>query len=346
MSAPMISRIRPLSLLNFARLALPAALTATFLALMLAPPAGADPWLLAPGEHYSSLGASMFVADSYHDLLGNRNALAGGGLHAEHSLYSYNEFGWKKRATFVLGFPFASVTRRFGGTIGTLPTQTGFGDLLLGLRFGIFRGLVPTSLELDWNPPMGYSRDSVASIGDGNSNVVGRLQIGTPIGHVGFLELEGGYRYFLDKNVRLGPLTPQGMYPVIEVMTPSNQMIGGATLGFWIGHSLLFSGRYVGSFSAATQVGSPLIYTVDTATKFPELRGDAVKGTTNDQVSQQMAGPQITYRLDDRMDLIAGSMHTLSAKNALHVDRFYVAVAVKQTKLNRLQGLLGGTGKP
>jgi hypothetical protein len=52
------------------------------------------------------------------------------------------------------------------------------------------------------------------------------------------------------------------------------------------------------------------------------------------------------WRVDDRLDLTAGSWSTAMARNNLHYDQFYVALAFKQTKLNRLQGFLGGTKAP
>jgi len=57
-------------------------------------------------------------------------------------------------------------------------------------------------------------------------------------------------------------------------------------------------------------------------------------------------GPYLLLRVDDRLDLTAGSWSTAMAKNALHYDQIYVALTFKQTKLNRLQGFLGGTQAP
>ena len=54
----------------------------------------------------------------------------------------------------------------------------------------------------------------------------------------------------------------------------------------------------------------------------------------------------LVWRVDDRLDLPAGSWSTAMAKNTLHYDQVYVAVTFKQTRLNRLQGFLGGTKAP
>ena len=55
-----------------------------------------------------------------------------------------------------------------------------------------------------------------------------------------------------------------------------------------------------------------------------------------------LAGPVLLYRVDDRLDLMAGSWSTAAARYAPHYDQVYVALAFKQTKLNRAQGFLGG----
>jgi hypothetical protein len=300
---------------------------AALAAALFAVPAAADPWLLVPGDHAMTLGGSWFTADSYHDLDGTRHPLAGGGIHEEKALYSYNEFGWTKGKTLILGFPFQSDTRRGGAaSAGNGATETGFGDLLLGVRFALRQGPTALSLEGDWTPPMGYDRYLIPRLGYGAQALGGRLQLGAPLGGRGFLELEGGYRDYIEKK------------------SPTNQALLGATLGLWFGHSLLLAGNYQGAFS---------IGTVDTTgpnpsakASFNPLLGDAVAGTSDARVSIQMAGPMLLYRVDEHLDLIVGSMHTASAKKALHVDRVYVAMTFKQTRLNRLQGILGGAKSP
>ncbi|HTM57437.1 MAG TPA: transporter [Candidatus Udaeobacter sp.] len=302
---------------------------ATLLLLLRAAPAACDPWLLAPGDHYSSIGGSYFSADSYHEFDGGRHSLWNGGLHEEKSLYSYNEFGWTKGRTFVIGFPFQGVTRRAGSPAADGGrTETGFGDLTVGIRFKIHDGPTALSLEGDWNPPLGYNRNLSPRIGDGLQSASGRLELGAPVASIGFLELEGGYRTYLDK------------------VKPTDQMLAGATLGFWFRRSLLIAGRYEGRFGkeSSDTTYRALVETTPQGTTWPS--SDAVPGTTNDRVTTHLAGPMLLYRIDDHLDLIAGSMHTASAKNALHVDRFYVAVAVKQTKLGHLRGLAGGTSSP
>jgi hypothetical protein len=284
--------------------------------------------MLAPGDHYSLVSGSYFSADSYHDQNGGRYSLLNGGLHDEKSLYAYNEFGWTKGRTFILGFPYQGVTRRAGSPAADGGrTETGFGDLDVGLRLKVLNGPTALSVQIDWNPPMGYNRNLEPRLGEGASSLSARLGLGAAIGTLGYATLEGGERVYLDR------------------LAPTNQTIAGATLGFWIRHSLLVAGRYEGQIGGPSpdSIGSENGHPVVNRRLYRVLPGDAVPGTTTDRVTTHLAGPMLVYRIDDHLDVIAGSMHTASAKNALHVDRFYVAVAVKQTKLGRLRGLAGGT---
>jgi len=287
-----------------------------FAAVLLAPAlALADPWLPEPGDRYYEMRASVFSADSYYDLTGARNPLFSGGLHEERGFVSYNEFGWKKNASVFLEIPALSVTRRIGAPGGFNSTETGFGDM----RFGIRRRLASNAaLEVQWLAPMGYDRALNPHLGEGRQSFVGSLELGAALGARGFVELSGGYRYYKDKDA------------------PTDQTLAGATLGFWLGQKLLVAGRYRGSFGAKPGKDD----------RYVSIAGDGIPGTTNAQITTHLSGPMLVYRVDDHLDLIGGSLHTASAKNALHVDQFYVGVAVKQTRLNRLQGFLGGTRRP
>jgi hypothetical protein len=104
--------------------------------------------------------------------------------------------------------------------------------------------------------------------------------------------------------------------------SPLDELLISGDLGVWIGPSFLAAGHYAYTKS------------VGTAT-VPEQ-----------EIETHLAGPQLTYRVDDRLDVFAGSTHTASARNALHADRYYVGVALKRTALGPLQGFLGGKRRP
>jgi hypothetical protein len=291
-----------------------------------------SPWVLSPGEYYSAIEAGYFSTGSFYGATGGRAPLAFGGLEQSRSLRSYNEFGWKKNTSFILGIPFTSVTRRSaGGEVNR--TDTGISDLQLGLRIRMNAKPNAAALELTWYPPAGYNRKYLLSsdtlafadrtecagltgadsincvrqlapprLGAGEQELAAQINWGMPIkAWNAFLQVSNGYRY-------RGQLAGQALF--------------NADLGFWIGHSLLVAGRYRG----AIDVG----------------RGP----TPADDVEEHLAGPVVLYRLDAGMDVFYSSMHTAIARNAFHADRFYVGVAFKKTGLDRLQGYLGSTKLP
>lgn len=100
----------------------------------------------------------------------------------------------------------------------------------------------------------------------------------------------------------------------------ADQLVASARVGVWLGSSVLLVGHYAGDLS----------------------HSEAGK----DRVDQQLVGPELRVRVDERMDMIVGSNHTASGKNIRHVDEYYVGVAYRQTKLDRLQGLIGGKLRP
>ena len=104
-------------------------------------------------------------------------------------------------------------------------------------------------------------------------------------------------------------------------------VIARGTVGLWLGPSLLVSGHYAGSIA---QVG---------------VQEPSAPDSTFD-VQAHSVGPEVRYRLDDHLDLFVGSWHTLAGKNVVHQDRYYVGVAMKQTRFNRLQGFLGTRRRP
>ena len=301
-------------------------------ALCLATPARSGPWLPAPGDFYSGFQVGLYSSDSFHGAGGDRAPLAFGGVQEQRSLLCYNEIGWKKGASVVLGIPVVSITRLSAGR-EVNRTDTGVSDVELGLRLKMADGPTAAALEFSWFAPAGYNRKYLLSsgalgyadasecagltgadsincarqlapprLGAGEQEFAAVLHWGMPIKRWnGFAQLSNGYRH-------RGELAGQALLT--------------ADLGFWLGSSLLVAGRYRG----AIDVG----------------RGP----TLADDVEEHLAGPVFLYRLDDGLDVFASSLHTAIARNAIHADRYYVGFAFKKTGLDRLHGYLGGTRLP
>ena len=146
------------------------------------------------------------------------------------------------------------------------------------------------------------------SLGNGVQQLSGRLSFGSglPAGR-GFLQLAGGYRSYAED------FRDRGVFPVL-----GDAMEGQADLGVWLGSSIMLSGHYETSYGL----------------------GDDPRPSTH------VVGPELRYRVDDRIDVFAGSRHTAAGKNAFHQDGVYVGLAARHSSLNRTQGFLGGTRRP
>jgi len=293
--------------------------------------ASAGAWNLSPGDWYSEFRAGVFTADSWHNGEGTRSSLYDGGLLQQRSLTSYNELGWKKHTSFILSIPAQSLTRRDG--IGLLDrTETGLGDAIVGFRYRLASGSSALALELDWKAPLGYNRNLLATHQDS-------IRCGDASGNGDSLRQDclrqtvaprlGEGQQDVSLLVRAGYGLP-GFHGYVDLSggyryrfdAPADQIVGGAEVGFWLTRALLIGGRY---------------------------QGEVAVGTGNlpiDEVDRHLAGPLLVYRVDDNLDVQVSSMHTASAKNAYHTDEIFVGVAFKQTRLNRFQGLLGGTRAP
>jgi protein XagA len=301
------------------------------LVLVSVAPVSAGPWGLAPGQWYSEFRGSLFTADSWHNDAGDRLGLYGGGTVEQRTLVSYNELGWKKKTSFILGVPVKSISRR--ESPGSFQrTETGLGDALIGFRYQIKNGPTAVSIQADWKAPLGYNRHVLAThqdsiragdaSGNGDSLNVdflrqtvpqrlgeGQQDLGIGIG-VGkslpgihaYAQAFGGYRYRFDD--------------------PADQFVTNAEVGFWLTRAFLLGGRYEGEI--ATGKGN----------------------VKSDEVTRHRVGPKLLYRIDDSVDLFVESMHTARANNAFHTDEIFVGAAFKRSTLDRLQGALGTLASP
>jgi len=101
-----------------------------------------------------------------------------------------------------------------------------------------------------------------------------------------------------------------------------SQISATATVSQWFGSSLLVSGHFFGLQTLAATKDTPEDF------RFNEV------------------GPEVRYRVDDRLDVFAGSNHLASGRNFTHPDQYYVGMSFRQSKRNRLQGLLGTKTRP
>lgn len=291
-----------------------AALAAAALAMGGATVAAAGPWALAPGEYYTELRGSFFSTGSFYDNDGNRMPVDG--LYEQRALTSLTELGWKKRWSVQMSLPVVSNTVRSGG--GAI-TSSGLSDLSLGLRWSLVNGPNAAAVQLRWSGPAGYNPNLAPGLGSGMQHLSAGLEAGMPLGDMGFVQAGAGYDWeFLAVGAREQSLEPLGL-PLTPKADWADHAYANFAVAFWMGR-LQAAGLYAGDFVVET--------------------GRTYETTTH------LAGPRLTYRVDERLDAFFGSWHSPGGKNVLHLDQYYAGVAWKMTKLNRLQGFLGGDKRP
>ena len=185
-------------------------------------------------------------------------------------------------------------------------SRAGLSDLLVGFKYALATGSTALSLEADWKAPLGYNKRLVPALGNGQQEAIGLVHLGHTFEGLGAFVQLAG-----------GYLTQLERYD--DPGHPKDNILLGADLGWWVSRSVLLSGTYRG-------------------------RMESNQATT--PATAHLVGPQVRYRVDEYLDVFAGSLHTASGKNVLHVDQFYAGVATKKTGLGRLQGFLGGTKGP
>ncbi|MCE9627565.1 MAG: hypothetical protein K8R56_06595 [Candidatus Eisenbacteria bacterium] len=311
--------------------------------LSLAASAWASPYALKPGEFYSELSGNLFSTDTYFDNANEKRVPLGGTLE-QRALRFHNELGWKKRASVYLDVPI--VSRTFVPATGGSATSTGLGDIGLGVRYGMHMGKTPLALTVGWTAPLGSNRRLFPGVTGGNAldgtrygvavspngqtasffdagmqSLSAQLAFGGPLGKRAFYSLGGGYR---SAFLTIGARDSSDRY--------ADHVLGDASLGIWMTSHLLVTGTFHAEWAASQgetwdRLSAPIV-----GANGPELESNAM-----------LAGARFTYRIDDKMDVFAGSVHTPSGRNVLHADHFYAGIAFKQSALDKLAGAFGTT---
>jgi len=310
------------------------------LAVLAPAPALAGPWNLAPGEYYAQIQSARAFTDSYLDADGVRQTRPF--VTERNALTTSLELGWKKHVNFLLSAPIVRVTNRQGEIH---ETATGIGDLGLGFRYGLRNAHDALALELTASLPLGtisapetfhgdsfqdiglgtlpgdpgYRRGPHVGIDDGLYEVALGLDYGTAITKHGFVQAYAGLaRRMLENAFSSQKDSTESDYVALHRQNQLKLRIEG---GGWVWGPVLLTGHYFGIVTLSNGDASP-------------------------DATAHIVGPEFRYRIDDRLDLLAGSNHTASGHRIDHVDEFYAGVAFRQSKLNRLQGFLGNSHRP
>lgn len=271
------------------------------------------PWSLAPGEYYVDVTGTSFRTSSGYDASGHLTAL--GGTTEERSFRSYVELGWKPRWSLQLSVPFTTLTQ--SPRVGAATSATGLGDFGVGLRRRFTSGPNAASLQLLWETPAGNNPAISPSVGDGMQKLSATLQFGGPFCKRAFWQVGGGYRFQYNGATEL---KDQVLRSPESWQWPEHMVSNGA-VAMWLGN-LQAAGLFAVDASSFRSLDYPRT------------------------VTSVALGTRFTYRTDGRLDAFAGSWHTPSGVNALALNQYYAGLAWKSTKLNRVQGFLGGDARP
>ncbi|MEO5616529.1 MAG: hypothetical protein ABIS67_02050 [Candidatus Eisenbacteria bacterium] len=179
-------------------------------------------WTVSPGEWYSEVSARRFYANSEFHADSRNGAIPGEGRFQEFQVASYNEIGWKKNISLMLGIPFITSTQRFGEKSRTI---SGLSDARIGLRLRMRNDLPGFIFDGGWQAPLGYNKNVGPRLGDGRQKFWGALHAGTRLPLIpGFVQASRGV-FFISEDGELYSRT-------------------SVEAGAWIGRRVLLGGHY------------------------------------------------------------------------------------------------------
>lgn len=277
----------------------------------------ASPFVLQPGEYHSSLTGSVFSSHTWLNADGDRQQLDA--TLEERTLVSRTEFGWRKGASLWLELPMVS---RTWVDSGDDVTSTGLGELGFGTRIALLKGTTPVALSLGWTAPLGANRHLVpgttggtafdgSTFGDtpagaafpnafwdaGLQSLSASLALGMRLGGRAALRLDGGYR---TRYLSISDRDSAALY--------ADHLTFGAELDVRVSERVLLTGTYRTESVLDQSDGYDRILSPDD-TEFESKRSTFA--------------PRLTYRVDDRMDVVAGSEHTIGGAWTPHENRFH-----------------------
>lgn len=274
----------------------------------------AGAWLLPPGDWYTEIRGSHLKADTFRNSDGDRMQL--GAVLESRVLSSYSEFGWHPRLGVFIGVPYVNTSLRVTDG-GRLPAQAAFGDLALD------EGRLPAQTVFG-DMILGARFALLSGANALAVNATWKAPAGynrnlPPVPGTGTQDVAGTLAWGSAIGSR-GFVELEGGYNY-RFEAPVDQVLASANAGMWFG-PLLVGGRYRGAMAMG--------------------EGDLPE----DEITEHVVGPVFLYRVDDHLDLVAGSLHTALGENVIHANRVYVALTVKQSSLNRVQGFLGSAQNP
>jgi len=168
--------------------------TAGILSLLAALPstAHAGAWTAKQGQQYLKGAVNYFDTSSRFGEEGTFENFRNQNFNV------YWEYGIQDDLTF---FATGSLTDLENRADGVETSNTGVGDVELGLRYRLIDGPVVVSLQGLFKAPYLYSEDAELPLGNGQEDYEGKILFGSSFGPLGYGGLELGYRHRSDAPV-------------------------------------------------------------------------------------------------------------------------------------------------
>ena len=157
------------------------------LLMMIGQTAFAGAWTLPEGQSYHKVAGNFFTADSNFG-----EEPAGFEEFTDYTVNYYGEFGLTDKITFITQLP---VRRSKSESFGDSISNTGVGDVDLGLRYNFLSSDWVLSGQFLYKAPFLYDEDDNLPLGNGQSDFEFRLQLGKSLHPYGYFGLEVGYRF-------------------------------------------------------------------------------------------------------------------------------------------------------
>jgi len=147
----------------------------------------AGAWTLKEGSGYNKIALNVFEADESFGV-----AAPGFEEFNDITVNYYGEFGLTDKLTFITQIP---LRQSENDTVTGSTETTGIGDVDIGLRYNLINSSWVLSTQVLYKAPFLYDEDEDLPLGNGQSDVELRLQLGRSLYPYGYVGLEAGYRF-------------------------------------------------------------------------------------------------------------------------------------------------------
>lgn len=147
----------------------------------------AGAWTPKEGASYNKLAVNSYSSDSFYG-----TAPQNFDKFTDRNLTYYFEYGLRDDIAFYGSLPYKRLTNT--ATTGARQRNTGVADIDLGLRFRHASG--PTVVSTSWlfKAPYAYRENDPVALGNGQTDLEFRVQLGRSLGKAGYLGAEAGLR--------------------------------------------------------------------------------------------------------------------------------------------------------